>query len=60
MPANPTTPLDPGRLASILHGDAQVGDGGVVTVTIDRSDEIVIDGIRVSPEANISTNVVCM
>jgi uncharacterized protein DUF1259 len=57
MPANPSTPLDPGRLASILHGDAQVGDEGVVTVTIDRSDKIVIDGIRVSPEANISTTV---
>jgi hypothetical protein len=57
MPANPTTPLDADRLGSILHGDAQVGDEGVVTVTIDRSDTIVIDGIRVSPEANISTNV---
>jgi Domain of Unknown Function (DUF1259) len=57
MPAHPTTPLDPDRLASILHGDAQVGDEGVVTVTIDRSDTIVIDGIVVSPEANISTNV---
>jgi hypothetical protein len=57
MPANPTTPLDPDRLASILHGNAQVGDEGVVTVTVDRSDKIVIDGIVVSPEANISTNV---
>jgi Domain of Unknown Function (DUF1259) len=57
MPSNPTTPLDPDRLASILHGDAQVGDEGVVTVTIDRTDKIVIDGIRVSPEANISTEV---
>jgi hypothetical protein len=57
MPANPTTPLDPDRLASILHGDAEVGDEGVVTVSIDRSDTIVIDGIRVSPEANISTEV---
>jgi Domain of Unknown Function (DUF1259) len=57
MPANPTTPLDPNRLASLLHGDAQVGDEGVVTVTVDRSDTIVIDGIRVAPEANISTNI---
>jgi hypothetical protein len=57
MPANPTTPLDPDRLASILHGDAQVGDEGVVTVSISRTDTIVIDGIRVSPEANISTEV---
>jgi Domain of Unknown Function (DUF1259) len=57
MPSHPTTPLDPHRLASILHGDAQVGDEGVVTVQIDRTDRIVIDGIRVSPEANISTEV---
>jgi hypothetical protein len=57
MPTNPTTPLDPDKLASILRGDAQVGDEGVVTVTVDRSDTIVIDGNRVSPEANISTNV---
>jgi Domain of Unknown Function (DUF1259) len=57
MPSNPTTPLDPDKLASILHGDAQVGDEGVVTVTIDRADTIVIDDIRVSPEANISTTV---
>jgi hypothetical protein len=57
MPSNPTTPLDPHRLASILHGDAQVGDEGVVTVTIDRTDTILLDGIRLSPEANISTEV---
>lgn len=57
MPSNPTTPLDADRLASILHGDAEVGDEGVVTVTVDRTDTIVIDGIRVSPEANISTMV---
>ncbi len=56
-PSHPTTPLNPDRLASILHGDAEVGDEGVVTVTIDRTDKIVIDGIRVSPEANISTEV---
>jgi hypothetical protein len=56
-PAHPHTPLDPDRLASILHGSAEVGDEGVVSVTIDRTDRIVIDGICVSPEANISTNV---
>ena len=56
-PAHPTTPLDPDRLARILHGSAEVGDEGVVTVTIDRTDRIVIDGIRVSPEANIFTEV---
>ena len=56
-PTDPTTPLDADRLGAILHGNAQVGDEGVVTVTIDRSDTIVIDNVKVSPEANISTNV---
>jgi hypothetical protein len=56
-PAHPRTPLDPNRLAAILHGSAQVGDEGVVTVTVERTDKIVIDGIRVSPEANIYTEV---
>jgi hypothetical protein len=56
-PAHPTTPLKPARLASILHGSAQVGAEGVVTVTIDRTDRIVIGNVHASPEANISTNV---
>jgi hypothetical protein len=56
-PTHPTTPLDPDRLAAILHGSAEVGEEGVVTVTVDRTDRIVIDGIHVSPEANIFTEV---
>jgi hypothetical protein len=56
-PAHPKTPLDPDRLAAILHGSAEVGEEGVVTVTVERADKIVIDGIRVSPEANIYTEV---
>ncbi len=56
-PSNPTTPLDPDKLASILEGDAEVGDEGVVTVTVDRTDTIIIDGIHVSPEANISSTI---
>ena len=56
-PAHPTSPLNPDRLASILHGSAEVGDEGVVTVTVGRTNRVVIDGIRVSPEANIYTEV---
>lgn len=56
-PSKPKTPFDAKRLAKILHGDAQVGNDGVVTVQVLRRDRIVIDGIHVSPEANISTNV---
>jgi Domain of Unknown Function (DUF1259) len=57
MPSNPKSPLDAKRLATILRGSAQIGDEGVVTVNVLRSDRIVIDGVRVSPEANISTNI---
>jgi hypothetical protein len=56
-PAHPSTPLDPGRLARILHGDAEVGEEGVVTVTVPRTDRIVVDDIRVRPDANISTMI---
>ncbi len=56
-PAHPTTPLHAHRLASILHGSAEVGDEGVVTVTVDRKNRIVIDDIDVSPESNIYTEV---
>ena len=56
-PAHPRTPLDPARLAAILRGSAEVGDEGVVTVTVDRTDRITIGDVHVSPGANISTNV---
>ena len=57
MPAKPTSPLDHQRLAKILGGQATVGDKGVVTVNVSRGGRIVIDGVHVSPEANISTNI---
>jgi hypothetical protein len=56
-PSKPTTPFDAKRLGRILRGDAQVGEDGVVTVTVPRTDAIVVDGVLVSPEANVSTNV---
>jgi hypothetical protein len=57
MPSNPKTPLDAERLGSILGGDATVGDEGVVSVEVARKGKVVIDGVRVAPEANISTTV---
>jgi hypothetical protein len=57
MPSKPKSELDAKRLAAILHGTAQIGDEGVVTVSVPRSDRVVIDGVLVSPEANISTNI---
>jgi hypothetical protein len=57
MPSHPTSPLDAKRLGSILHGDAQIGDNGTITVTVTRRGRIVIGGVHASPEANISTVV---
>jgi hypothetical protein len=56
-PSNPKTPLDHAALAKLLHGSSEIGEHGVVTVTVNRSDRIVIGGVEVSPEANISTNI---
>ncbi|SDS92257.1 DUF1259 domain-containing protein [Actinopolymorpha singaporensis] len=56
-PQNPTTPLDADRLARVLGGEAEVGEEGVVTVTVPRGGHVVIGGILASPQSNISTNV---
>ena len=51
------TPLDAERLARILHGQATVGNDGVVTVTVPRTDRILLDGVRVAPQCGISTTI---
>lgn len=56
-PPNPTTPLDADRLAKILHGEAEVGEEGVVTVTVNRKKGVRIDGVYVKPETGISTTI---
>jgi hypothetical protein len=56
-PPKPTTPLDAQRLAQILHGEAHVGEDGVVTVTVLRTDRVMLDGVRVSPYCGISTTI---
>ena len=57
-PSNPKTPLNVSALKTILHADEiSVGDEGVVTAWIYRKNTVIIDGIPVNPQANISTNV---
>jgi len=56
-PSNPTTPLDHGKLARTLHGSGEIGENGVVTISVSRSDRILVGDVQVSPEANISTNI---
>lgn len=57
QPSKPHSPLDAKRLGSILHGDATIGDNGVVSVEIDRTDTTIIDGVKAAPGSNISTMV---
>jgi hypothetical protein len=56
-PAHPSTPLDPGRLAYILHGEAQVGSGGVVTVSVLRKDHFTLGGVHAKSETNLLTTI---
>jgi hypothetical protein len=56
-PSNPTTPLDPHALGKILGGSAQTLSDGVVSVSIDRKDTIVVDGVEYDPSLNIGTTV---
>src|SRR5439155_16774525 len=56
-PPPPTTPLDPEQLARLLHGEAEVGEQGVVTVTVHRTTGVRIEGVPVQPETGISTSI---
>jgi hypothetical protein len=56
-PPHPTTPLPAHQLGAILGGDAQVGDNGVVTVSVPRRDHVELGGVQISPDLNIATSV---
>jgi hypothetical protein len=57
-PKNPQTSLDKQRLKEILKADSvTVGEDGVVTAWIYRTDKVSLDGTVVSPQTNISTNI---
>lgn len=56
-PPNPQTPLPTRKLAKILGGDATVGENGIVTVTVPRTDRIRLGGVVVSPDLGVSTSV---
>lgn len=56
--SNVATPLDVNQLTSILHGQAIVGNDGVVTVEVLRKSKVNIGSVRVSPQAGISSIIV--
>lgn len=55
--ANSKTPLDKNKLEKILGGSAEVGDDGVVTVSIVRKETIMLDGVALKPFAGIAHTV---
>lgn len=57
IPAHLTTPLPKDELARILGGTAEVGEEGVVTVSIPRANTIVLAGIPLKPETGVSVTV---
>lgn len=57
MAQNAKSPLDEKRLAKILGGDAQVGSGGVVNVSVPRKETIVLGGVALNPQMGVSTTI---
>jgi hypothetical protein len=57
MPKHPETPLPAKQLGKILGGDETVGEHGVVSVSVDRTDAIRLGGHRISDELGVSTDV---
>lgn len=56
-PENPPTPFDPQRLARILGGTAEVGNSGVVTVSVPRAEPIYLAGVHLQPETGVSHTI---
>jgi hypothetical protein len=56
-PAHLTSPLDADKLAKILHGDAQIGEEGVVTVSVNREHGVQLGGVHAKPDTGISTSI---
>lgn len=56
-PANQVTTLDTQRLATILNGNAHVGERGVVSVSVSRRHWVKIGEEMAKPEMGISTSI---
>ena len=57
MPAHPSTPLDADLLGKILGGEAEVGEEGVVHVTVSRKEQIILGGVPVESELGVEHNI---
>jgi hypothetical protein len=58
VPQNAKTTLDTAKLKTILRAqNISIGEKGVVTAWVYRSDTVIVDNVKVNPQANISTNI---
>jgi hypothetical protein len=56
-PPHPTTPLPAQKLGAILGGSVDIGENGVVTVSVPRRSGVALGGVHVSPELNIANSI---
>ncbi len=56
-PKNPTTPLDPKRLGSIIGSTPTVGASGVVSFSLPPREQIMLGGVAINPYLNVYTSV---
>jgi hypothetical protein len=57
MPAHPSTPLDADLLGKILGGEAEVGEEGVVHVSVARKEQIMLGGVPVESELGVEHTI---
>jgi hypothetical protein len=56
-PRNPRTSLPAKRIATVLGGEAVVGENGIVTIDVSRTHGVRLGGIPVRPDLNVSTSI---
>lgn len=56
-PAHPPTPFDAKKLSHILGGSAQVGSSGVVTVSVDRAEQIHLADTPIHPGLGVAATI---
>jgi hypothetical protein len=57
MPAHPSSPLNAELLGNILGGEAEIGEEGVVHVSVPRREQIILAGVPVSSELGVEHTI---
>lgn len=56
-PPNPSSPLNAELLGKILGGDAEIMEEGVVQVSVNRKEQIILGGVPVKPELGVNHTI---